>query len=78
MYPVDIRDALAVGSFTPRQFDWVFLDAAVELAAAQFTQGQEIARLAVIVVDGDQWTALNVAKASAQRSAARHEMRASS
>lgn len=50
VYPLDIRDALAAGTFTPRQFDWVFLDAAVELTAEQLTMVEQMARLAIITV----------------------------
>jgi hypothetical protein len=55
IYPVDIRDALEVRTFTPGQFDWVFLDSAIELTAEQLTQVEELARLAVIVVDSAEW-----------------------
>lgn len=67
VYPVDVRDALAAGTFTPGQFDWVFLDGAIDLSAAQYTQLEEIARLAVIVVGGDEWTVRDVAENSLQR-----------
>jgi SAM-dependent methyltransferase len=67
IYPVDVREALAAGRFTPGQFDWVFLDSAVELSEEQRTQVETIARLAVIDVNGDEWTVLNVAEASVQR-----------
>ena len=62
VYPVDVRDALAAGTFTPGQFDWVFLDGAIELSAAQYTQLEQIARLAVIVVDEAEWTVRDVAE----------------
>jgi SAM-dependent methyltransferase len=58
-YPVDIRQALDVGIFTPRQFDWAFLDGAVELNPEQRAQAQRIARLAAITVDKDEWTVLD-------------------
>ncbi len=67
IHPVDARDALAAGTFTPGQFDWVFLDGAIELSAAQYTQLEQIARLAVIVVDGANWTVRDVAENSLKR-----------
>ena len=67
VYPVDGRDALAAGTFTPGQFDWVFLDGAIELSAAQYTQLEQIARFAVIVVDGAEWTVRDVAENSLKR-----------
>ena len=67
VYPLDVRDALAAGTFTPGQFDWVFLDGAIELSAAQYTQLEQIARLAVIVVDGAEWTVRDVAENSLKR-----------
>lgn len=67
VYPVDVRDALAAGTFTPGQFDWVFLDGAIGLSAAQYTQLEQIARLAVIVVDGAEWTVRDVAENSLKR-----------
>ena len=62
-----LHDALAAGTFTPGQFDWVFLDGAIELSAAQYTQLEQIARLAVIVVDGAEWTVRDVAENSLKR-----------
>lgn len=67
VYPVDVRDALAAGTFTPGQFDWVFLDGAIDLSAAQYTELEQIARLAVIVVDGAEWTVHDVAENSLKR-----------
>lgn len=67
IYPVDALDALAAGTFTPGQFDWVFLEAAVELTADQRGQLEQIARLTVIVVDGDEWTVRDVSKVSVKR-----------
>jgi hypothetical protein len=55
VYPVDVREALASGTFTPRQFDWVFIDADVALDGRQRTQVAQIARLAVITVRGRDW-----------------------
>jgi len=59
VYPVDIREALDVGIFTPGQFDWVFFDVAVELNAEQHALVRRIARQAVITVDRDAWTVLD-------------------
>lgn len=67
VYPVDVRDALAAGTFTPGQFDWVFLDGTIELSAAQHTEVEQIARLAVIVVDRAEWTVRDVAENSLKR-----------
>lgn len=67
VYPVDICEALAAGTFAPGQFDWVFLDATVDLTPSQLTQIEELARLAVIVVDGDEWKMRDVAARSLQR-----------
>lgn len=79
VYPVAVREALAARTFTPGQFDWVFLDAAVELTAEQHAQVQEIARLAVISVNGDEWKVQDVAELSVERIlAAAAEMRTAS
>jgi hypothetical protein len=79
VYPVDVREALAASRFTPGQFDWVFLDSAVELTAEQRAQVEKVARLAVIAVNGSEWTVHNVAEASVQRNLAfSAEMRAAS
>ena len=67
VYPVDIRDALASGTFTPGQFDWVFLDGTVELDSHQRDQVEQVARLALIVVEGGEWTVSDVAQASFHR-----------
>lgn len=67
VYPVDIRQALAAGEFTPGQFDWVFLDATVGLTAEQRTQVEQVARFAVISVDDAEWTVQDVAERSVQR-----------
>ena len=56
-----------VGSFTAGQFDWVFLDTAVELDDKQRSVVDTIARLAVIVVDRDEWKISDVAKRSVNR-----------
>jgi SAM-dependent methyltransferase len=65
--PVDVRDALASGTFTPGQFDWVFLDSSVELSDDQRAQVKQIARLAVIDFDGTEWAVTDVARASLHR-----------
>jgi hypothetical protein len=70
VYPADIRDKLAVGAFTPGQFDWVFLDSAVVLTAEQIAQVEALARLAVVHVDGAQWTMRDVAETSLTRTRA--------
>ena len=67
VHPVDIRDSLAAGTFTPGQFDWVFLDAAVVLTAGQIAQVEALARLAVIVVDAARWTMRDVSLNSLSR-----------
>lgn len=79
VYPVDVREALATRTFTPGQFDWVVLDAAVELTAEQHAQLQKIARLAVITLNGDEWKVQDVAESSVERIlAVAAEMRAAS
>jgi len=70
VYPVDVPQAVAAGTFTPGQFDWVFLDSAVALTAEQHSQVEQIARLAVITVDRDQWLLEDVSDASVQRNLA--------
>ena len=66
VYPMDVRNALATGRFTQGQFDWVFLDDAVELDALQRAQVEQIARLAVIIINGDEWTVHDVSDVSVQ------------
>lgn len=79
IYPVDVRDALTVNTFSPGQFDWVFLDAAVEMTAEQRAQVKHIARLAMIMVDGHEWTLRDVREDSAKRIRAESDsMRAAS
>jgi hypothetical protein len=56
VYPRDIRELLADGTFTADQFDWVFLDASVELTSPQQRQVERLARLALITVDRGLWT----------------------
>jgi len=70
VYPTDVQSALADGTFTPGQFDWVFLDADVTLSDAERSMVDQIARLAVIEVDDDAWTVHDVAAASVQRNLA--------
>lgn len=55
IYPMDVADALAAGLFTPGQFDWVFMDAEVDLGSEALAQVYRIARRTVIRVDGDEW-----------------------
>jgi hypothetical protein len=71
VYPMDVRNALAARAFTPGQFDWVFLDGAVELDALQRSQVEHIARLAVIIVSGEGWVVHHVSQASASRTSPR-------
>jgi SAM-dependent methyltransferase len=72
VYPVEIRSALHAREFTPGQFDWVFIDSSVELSAAEREQVEQIARVAVIVVDETEWTVSDVSKTSVQRILAEH------
>lgn len=65
--PVDVRAALAAAVFTPGQFDWVFLDACVELGAEEREQVDQIARLAVITVQADEWSLHDVSEQSVKR-----------
>jgi hypothetical protein len=55
VYPADVRDLLAAGTFTDGQFDWVVLDAAIDLDDGQRAQVGRIARRALVTVNGDQW-----------------------
>ena len=55
IYSMDVRNALATGRFTQGQFDWVFLDATVDLDATQHAQVARFARRALIRVDEEQW-----------------------
>ncbi len=52
VYPADVRELLEKRVFTPGQFDLVLLDTAVELMPAQREQVSQIARRAVVLVDG--------------------------
>ena len=67
IYPTDVGEALAPGTFTPGQFDWAFLDAAVDLSPAQRLQVRQIARLALIEVDGELWQIEDTSAESANR-----------
>lgn len=67
IYPVDVRDSLTANTFSPGQFDWVFLDTAVKLTAEQRAQVERIARLAVIVANEDAWTVRDVSESSVKR-----------
>ena len=67
VYPADIRNSLRAGTFTPGQFDWVVVDASVQLTRAERQQVEQIARLAVIDVDGGDWVVEDVSEASVQR-----------
>jgi SAM-dependent methyltransferase len=79
VYPLDVRKALNDGMFTPGQFDWVFLDDAVELDDRQHSQVAQIARLAVITISADEWVVHDVRDASVQRTLAlAAELRAAS
>lgn len=64
VYASDVRDALAKGMFTPSQFDWVFIDAAMELTTEQITQAENLARLAVVHIDRNEWSVQAVRSAS--------------
>ena len=59
VHPADVRDALESRMFTRDQFDWVFLDADVELTHDQREQVSQIARLAVVTVTDGTFTVLN-------------------
>jgi SAM-dependent methyltransferase len=51
VYPLDIRQALAAGTFTPGQFDLVFLDTAVELTKEQRAHVDRTARLGMLDIE---------------------------
>jgi len=71
VYPMDVRQALSDGLFTPGQFDWVFLDSAVDLTTVERAQVEQIARLAVVTVHRHDWTIRDVRDASTRRTVAR-------
>lgn len=73
VYPVDVVEALRQGLFTPGQFDWVFLDDAVQLTEENRQRVEELARLAVVTVTDTEWTVGDVAKRSIQRNIALSE-----
>lgn len=56
VYPMDARQAIDSGLFTPGQFDWVFVDGAVELSHEQRDRVRAMARRALIRIDADEWT----------------------
>lgn len=66
VYPADVRDLLEAGTFTVGQFDWVFLDAAVELDAQQRSQAEQIARLGLITHREGEWVVRDVSELSLQ------------
>lgn len=67
VHPVDVRDGLEAGLFTPGQFDWVFVDEAVKLSARQRAEVEQIARLAAVVVYRQQWVVRDVSAESRDR-----------
>ena len=73
VYPLDIREALRSGKFTPGQFDWVFVDASVEMSPAERRQVEHIARLALIDVAGNDWSVRDVSEQSVRRISALRE-----
>lgn len=56
VYPMDVRRALGDGLFTVGQFDWVFLDATVDLGEDELALVHRIARRAVVVVHASEWS----------------------
>lgn len=56
VYPVDVREALSAGTFTPRQFDWVFRRAHGERSCARGAGP----RLALTTVGRDDWKAHHI------------------
>lgn len=67
LYAADVREVLAAGTFSPGQFDWVILDAAVDLTAAQHAQVERIARLALVLIDGTEWSVRDTSMDSVAR-----------
>jgi SAM-dependent methyltransferase len=67
VFPIDLEQALTASTFTPGQFDWVILDAAIALTAEQRTRVEQVARLAVVTVDGAQWSVHDRAQSCAER-----------
>ena len=72
IYPVEIGEALVTHMFSAGQFDWVFLDSAVELTDEQRIQVRQIARLALIEMSPSGCTVSDVSKASVHRILANH------
>ena len=56
IYPRDVHEVLQQGVFTPGQFDWVFVDAAVGLGPEELALVHRIARRAVGTFDAAQWS----------------------
>jgi hypothetical protein len=56
LYPMDVRAALESDLFTSGQFDWVFLDASVDLSSQEVERAQAIARHALITVTDTTWS----------------------
>jgi hypothetical protein len=67
VYPLDIRSALRARTFTPGQFDWVFVDSAVELDPEERVLVDELASRAVVDVDGSVWSVRDVTEQSVRR-----------
>lgn len=56
VYPMDAREAIERGLFTPGQFDWVFLDDAIPLSAEQSDRVRTFARRALTLVCSADWS----------------------
>lgn len=67
LYAADVREVLVERTFSPGQFDWVFLDAAVDLTAAQHAEVERIARLALVLIDGAEWSVRDTSMDSVAR-----------
>jgi hypothetical protein len=65
VYPADVRDLLTAGTFTHGRFDWVVLDASVDLDGAQRAKAAQIARRALVTVHGDQWAVTRMSSPNA-------------
>lgn len=68
VYPTDIGQALEAGVFTAGQFDWVFIDSAVDLNTSQRSKVEQMARRAVITVDHGGLEVRSVVETSEDRS----------
>ena len=55
VYPMDAREAIERGLFTPGQFDWVFVDDSIALSAEERARVYALARRASILVRADDW-----------------------